>query len=170
DGNNWGTRYDRWVYVLGVENFEDPTRPSTFNGNGVNGLDLSFVPQNSFRFWNKYSFREGPLAGIEVGAGVRYNGSAPTSVPIGVNPGALATNVYKPPDTPEHMEADLMLTYKRDIFDLPWRFSIRVANLFDEDMEEATATYTTPLGETIKRRTQVYYPGRSWRFQASVTF
>ena len=37
DGINYGTEYDVWNYLLGRENFADPTRPSTYNGASVQG-------------------------------------------------------------------------------------------------------------------------------------
>jgi outer membrane receptor protein involved in Fe transport len=168
NGTNWGTEYDRWVYILGPENFEDPTRPSTYNGASVRGIDLSFVPQTSLRLWNKYTFVEGPLDGLYVGGGVRYNSSVKTSVPIG---GAtLSQNQYPTPDLPERYVFDALVGYRFSWGATDWSLSFKVDNLFDEVWGESVATYENPYGTEIKRRTRVRYDERFYRFSIDLSF
>lgn len=171
EGTHWREfmKYDRWVYILGIDNFEDPTDPSTFNGTGVNGLDLSFVPKLNFTLWNKYSFREGPLEGLEIGGGLRYQGPAPTAAPIG---GANFTaNKYLPPDTPARYELDAMLSYSLTFWDIRWRFSLNVRNLLDDRMDEATVTYLIEeTGEERSLRTRQFYRPRTFTLRVSATF
>ena len=165
---NFGTEFDRWTYILGVENFEDPTRPSTFTGEGVNGLDLSFVPQTSLNLWNKYRFAEGPLQGLEVGGGVRYQSSTPTDIVIGGE--HLTENRYLAPDRPERWEVDAMLSYRFDLFGTTWRASLRISNLLNKQGDILEYVYDNPFGGTETRRTEVYYGSRSFRLSLKTNF
>ena len=168
DGVNWGTRYDAWVYLLGVENFTDPTKPSTFTGGSVNGLDLSFVPRTSFSLWNKYQFSEGPLEGLEIGGGVQYFSSAPTSLAIG---GAnISDNLYPTPDTPDRFKWDGFVGYRFQAWGVDWRLAVRIKNILDDTQDTVEAAYTTSDGLIEKRRTQVYYEPRTWRISLTASF
>jgi len=167
-GTNWGTEYDYWVYVLGPDNFDDPTHPSTYNGASVKGLDLSFVPSESFRLWNKYSFREGPLDGIEIGGGVQYNGSVATAVAIGGSD--LTQNRFMTPDVPERYVFDAFISYRAEFWNIDWRFNLKIGNVFDDDESVAYANYENEYGTPIKRRTIIYYEPRSWRFSITARF
>jgi outer membrane receptor protein involved in Fe transport len=167
-GKNWGTEWDSWVYILGKENFADPTRASTFNGGSVRGLDLSFVPQYSAKLWNMYRFREGPLDGLRIGGGVQYIGSAPTSVPIGGS--TLASNLYATPDTAERFIVDTSVSYKWNWGAVDWYLSLRISNLLDEREDTTYAEYTTILNTVEKRRTRIYYNPRTWRLSLTAKF
>jgi len=168
-GNNWGTRYDAWVYLLGVENFEDPTRASTFTGGSVNGIDLSFVPQTSLSLWNKYQFTEGPLDGFELGGGVQYFSGAPTSIAIGGT--SLGANQFPTPDTPERYKWDAFLGYRFTMFEMEWRLALRIKNLLNQDDDTAYAEYSTDVpGVTERRRTEVFYEPRTWRLSLTASF
>jgi outer membrane receptor protein involved in Fe transport len=166
---NFGTQWDKWVYILGVENFEDPSLPSTFNGNGVNGLDLSLLPSTSLRMWNKYRFSEGPLDGLEIGGGVRYQSATPTSVSIGGK--HLAENRFLTPDRPSTVFFDGMLSYKFKAWGANWRASLRVSNLFNKTRDIIDVHYPdNGFGGSELRRTEVYYGGRSFRFTLGASF
>jgi len=167
-GVNYGTEWDAWVYVLGKENFSDPTRASTFDGGSVKGLDLSFVPQYSGKLWNMYRFTDGPLDGLRIGGGVQYIGSAPTSVPIGGN--ALAANLYSTPDTPERFILDTSISYKWQWLDLDWYLSLRISNLLDETSDTVEVSYDTFVNTVEKRRTRIYYTPRTWRLSLTTKF
>jgi outer membrane receptor for ferric coprogen and ferric-rhodotorulic acid len=168
NGVNWGTEYDKWVWILGPENFEDPTRPSTFTGGSVKGLDLSFVPQTSLRMWHKYSVREGALEGLSVGAGVQYNSSVPTSVPIGG--ASLSSNRYLTPDVPERFVYDAMVSYGFEAWGTDFSLSFNVDNLLDDNWDEVVVEYEGEYGNTIKRRTQIRYEPRFYRFSLTARF
>jgi hypothetical protein len=165
-----GSKYDRWVFVLGEENFSDPTDPTTFNGNGVNGLDLSFVPEWNVSLWNKYRFREGPLENLEIAGGVKYFGEAPTSVPIG-GP-TLSENEFPTPPTPERFEFDASLSYRFNWMDIGWRIALKINNLFDDTVDESVVQYSDPGGiiDPVYRRTRVLYAPRTYRLSISADF
>jgi len=167
-GINWGTEYDIWVYLLGEENFSDPTRASTFNGGDIRGMDLSFVPQYSGKLWNMYRFTEGPLDGFKIGGGIQYIGSAPTSVPIGGQ--QLAENRYTTPDTPDRFILDASLSYRWKWADIDWFLSLRIANLLDERSDTVEVTYDTAIATQQKRRTRIYYNPRTWRLSLTAQF
>ncbi|KAF0095891.1 MAG: TonB-dependent receptor plug [Puniceicoccaceae bacterium 5H] len=177
-GINWGTEYDRWVYVLGPENFEDPTRPSTFNGKGVDGIDLSGVPATNLTLWNRYNFREGPLEGLATGLGVRWESSVPTSVEIGstsYSTGSGSNHLsfvnYPTPDRPARYTLEAFASYDlRDFFDMDWSIQLNVRNLLNDDYDYVTAEYENPTGGIERRRYEIAYPGRSFRLSVKAKF
>ena len=156
------------MYLLGLENFQDPTRPSTFTGGSVKGLDLSFVPKFSGKIWNMYRFTDGILDGLRIGGGVQYIGSAPTSVSIGGN--RLTENLYRTPDSPDRFIVDASASYKWTWADIDWFLSLRIGNLLDETEDTTTVTYDTVLGSQEKRRTRIYYAPRTWRLSLTARF
>lgn len=168
DGQNYGTEYDVWVYVLGRENFTDPTRASTFTGGSVRGLDLSMTPSTSLRLWNKYSFREGLLKGFAIGGGLQWNSSVATSTPIGGTD--LVENRYPTPDLPSHYELEAMLSYSAEFWDIDWRFQMNVRNLLDDNYDAPVAEYVDYYGTTIYRRAVKLYDPREFRFSVSARF
>jgi hypothetical protein len=165
-----GSKYDRWVFVLGEENFTDPTDPTTFTGEGVNGMDLSFVPEWNLSLWNKYRFREGPLEDLEIAGGVKYFGEAPTSVAIGGT--TLRENEFPTPPTPERFEFDASISYRFNFMDIRWRIALKVNNLFDDEVDEAVVEYRDPDGpiDPVFRRSRVYYGPRTYRISLSASF
>lgn len=167
-GENFGTRYDAWVLLLGVDNFDDPTRASTFNGGSLKGLDLSFVPRSSASLWNKYRFSEGPLTGLEIGGGVKYTGSAPTSVDVGGR--TMGANQFRTPDTKERFVFDAFTAYRFDLFNMRWRASLNVRNVFNHTEDTLYAHYQNDFGGEEVRRTRVYYSPRTWRLSLSAEF
>ena len=50
-----------------VTKSNDPTRV---------GAPINYNPENSYRLWNRYDFRDGPLAGLGIGAGLRHRDAA----------------------------------------------------------------------------------------------
>lgn len=167
-GENFGTEYDRWVYVLGPENFTDPTRPSTFTGGSVRGLNLNPAPETSLRLWNVYRFEDGLLKGFSVGGGIQWNSSVQTATPIGGS--NLIENRYLTPDLPAHHEVEAMLSYRRKIGEVDWRFQFNVRNLFDDNYDMPVATYTNTYGGTEYRRFEKVYDRREFRFSVSAKF
>jgi outer membrane receptor for ferric coprogen and ferric-rhodotorulic acid len=165
-------RYEAWVAQLGIENFEDPSDPTTFTGGSVNGIDLSLVPQWNLNLWNKYRFEEGPLEGLEIGGGVRYTSGAPTAVAVGGND--FSENAFLPPDTKERYEFDLSLVYSFDFLGSRWRLGLKVRNLLDDRVDETVTTYEyeDPFGVTDTRtlRTRTLYAPRTWRISLSTLF
>lgn len=161
------TEYDVWVFLLGPDNFEDPKDPSTLKSGSIKGVDLSFVPQVNFTLWNKYSFVDGPLDGLELGMGLNYSGPTPTSVEIG---GAyMEMNPYPTPDIPAHTRMDAYLGYRFEKWGVDWRLAFNVYNLANTIKGEDIVEYP---GEerTRYRRTMAYYDSRSVRFSITASF
>lgn len=93
----------------------------TKDNSGLVGKDPANVPRNLAKLWLDYTFRTGPLAGLGLGAGVRYTGVS----------FANTTNTYKIPD---YALFDVALRYdlaKADPRLKGWAVSANVANLFD---------------------------------------
>lgn len=165
-----GTQYDVWVYVLGVEAFDDPTDPTTTNGKGINGLDLSFAPEWNFSWWNKYTLSEGRLEGLELMAGARYFGEAPTAVAIGGE--NASDNRYPTPPTKERYVFDAGLNYGFDWMDVRWRIGLNISNVFDDRIGENIIAYAD-LDDPTKtqfRRSRVVYAPRTWRLTVTANF
>lgn len=164
------TEYDYWVGLLGRENFADPRNPSTLlPGSSISGLDLSFVPRDSWRFWNNYTFDEGPLEGISLGGGVRYNSSIPTTISIGGE--NLSVNKFPTPDLPERYVVDASISYRWKMWDARWRLALKINNVFDDFKSEAVSVYDDEsFREPVVRRSLAYYDPRSFRIMLSTEF
>jgi iron complex outermembrane receptor protein len=72
------------------------------------------VPLNRFSAWGDYTFQGGPLAGIQVGGGVRY---------VGSTAGDSANTFAVPAST----AIDALVAYSKD----NWRLALNVTNLAD---------------------------------------
>lgn len=168
DGQLFTTEYDIWVYLLGPDNFEDPKDPTTLKGSAVNGIDLSFVPDWNLVLWNKYAFREGPLEGFSIAAGVRWTSSIPTTA--GVGGSRISTNRYPTPDVPDRYVVDLALSCRKTMADIDWTLAFKVNNLLDDNLAEAIATYSDDEGNSIMRHTYQRYLPISFRFSISAAF
>ncbi len=84
------------------------------------GAPLPTTPEHTASIFVDYTLREGSLAGLGFGAGVRYKGESAGSLPGPFNP-----VVY---DTPSTTLVDAAIHY--DLMD--WRLAINASNLFDE--------------------------------------
>jgi outer membrane receptor protein involved in Fe transport len=165
-----GTPYDKWVYVLGADAFDDPTDPTTTNGKGVNGLDLSFAPKWNLSLWQKYTLREGPLTGMDFTFGVRFFGEAPTSVSIGDAQSAF--NRYPTPPTKERFVLDAGINYSFEWMRARWRIGLKIDNLLDDVVSENVVEYVDVEDPSIShlRRSRVLYAPRTWRVSLTATF
>lgn len=58
--------------------FNHFTRAEVTKSNDPNrvGTPINYNPENSYRLWNRYDFRDGPLAGLAIGAGLRHSDAA----------------------------------------------------------------------------------------------
>jgi outer membrane receptor protein involved in Fe transport len=166
-GENLGTPYDRWVYFLGRDAFEDPSDPTTLT-TGIKGLSLFFSPNHSGAIWNKYVFDDGPLDGLELGIGAIYNSESPTSIPIGGRDALL--NPYRTPPIPERLKFDALLAYSWDWLDARWRLQMNIYNLTNDTLGRSIVNYETPEGENIKRRTVRFYAPTTFRCSLGVSF
>lgn len=168
DDRIFTTEYDRWVRILGPENFEDPTRPETLKGGAIEGIDLSFVPNWSFRIWNKYQFTDGWMEGIEIGAGIRGNGSVATTVPIGgIN---LSENAFPTPDVPERFVGDAMISYRHQGEHVTWTLRLNVFNIFAPQIVNQEVAFTREDGESEFRRTRIINDPAAYRISLGMAF
>ncbi len=192
-GTEFGTEYDSWVRALGraaygleeIDNDGDglPDQilrngepvsltnivPANSNTGGIEGANLFLGAEDEASFWNKYTFREGPLRRLSLMFGVRYTGPAATAVTVGGE--NLQQNLYPTPDTEERLEFDAGITYTRNWGDTQWRFALNAYNLTDDQKGYTEASYNNINDNSIeRRRTQVYYAPRSFRFSVGVTF
>ena len=172
-GNDWATGWDVWTWAFHRQNFTDPKDPTTFTGEGVNGIDISFVPQDNLALWNKYSFTDGALENLEIFGGVTWASEAETSSPIGGQ--NVRANYFRTPATTERYEVGAGLGYRFEWRDVRWNLRLNVNNLFDDTYDANYVTYneTDPLtGETFteKRRWERYYPGITFRLTLMANF
>ncbi len=87
---------------------------------GQVGARLFGQPRHKASLFADYTVRAGPAAGLGFGAGVRYVGNSPGSLPGPFNP-----IVY---ETGEATLADAVVRYGRD----GWRLAVNVGNLLDK--------------------------------------
>ena len=195
NGNAFGTEYDNVFRILGRENagiigsdtdgdgvndrFVDingneinaanPARPSDFTA-GLDDISFFFNPEDQASFWTRYSFLEGRLKGLGLSAGVRYDGPAQTSIPIGGSD--LGENLFQTPETEERWRFDAGVYYAFQAFgDLNWRLSLNIYNLTDDTEGLVTRSVTDPsTGNVVNKRTRTVYAPRSFRFGVAVDF
>jgi len=172
-GNDWATGYDSWNWAFGRQNFTDPKDPTTFTGEGVNGIDISFVPQNNLSLWNKYQFTEGKLKNFDLFGGVTWKDGAVTSVPIGGQ--KIRANFFRTPPTAERYNVQAGFGYQWATDKADWRLRVNVNNLLDDTYDSNVITYneTDPLSGaafTEQRRWEQYFNGRSYRLSLNASF
>ncbi len=186
----FGTEYDSWVRTFGREAFglvetdnDGDGVPDSITKNGqpialgdvspldlvggLQGVNLYQGSEDSASVWGKYTFREGPFDGANIGLGMVYTGPAPTSVPIGGTD--LAENRYGTPPTAERFRADLALGYRWNWNDTAMSLRLNVYNLTDDQKGYSEITYMDE-GVAIPRRTEIYYAPRSYRVSLNVNF
>ncbi|MCH6259090.1 TonB-dependent receptor plug domain-containing protein [Puniceicoccaceae bacterium K14] len=141
----------------------------------TNGAEVSTYlgSEDTASIFQKYSFLEGKLKGLELNMGTSYIGPAATSVPIG-GPGLLE-NLYQTPETKERYIVNAGITYKWRTEKRNYDFRLTVSNLLDDQKGETTASYDVfdpdgTFNRTELRRTVKYYAPRSFRFTVSTTF
>lgn len=171
-GENLGTIYDKWVYYLGRDAFEDPTDPTTLK-TGIAGLSLFYAPQHSASIWNKYTFNEGRLAGLELGIGAKYVSESQTSIPIGGRDAII--NPYRTPPVPERLTVDGMLAYNWKWNNVRWRLQLNVYNITNDTEGHSFVNYTVAedqpyAGDVVRRRTLHYYTPTTFRLSLGLAF
>ncbi|MCC5805950.1 MAG: TonB-dependent receptor plug domain-containing protein [Opitutales bacterium] len=81
---------------------------------------LRNAPRHKLAVWNKYTFIEGPLTGVELGVGVRHSSRH--------HPRDGAS----PMVNPSYTVFDGLIAYSREIGGRDWRFSLNLENLTDK--------------------------------------
>lgn len=175
DPNGLNTGLHPVFWVLGPENFTDPTRPSTYSGNIGAGTLNNDTPKHAATLWTKYSFKEGPLAGLDLRAGVRYSGERLAESPW---EGALdaiqrgqGVEFTKAP-VPAVTLVDIGAGYTREFRGVEYNLSVNVRNLLDDVLFEADApvrTVLTPDGR-IPVKTRYYAEPREVRVSLRANF
>lgn len=84
------------------------------------GNRLAYAPKNSVSFWNKYTFREGPLNGVFLGAGIVHQD------PMHHNTSASVLL------TPAYTRLDLLVGYSGHLGERPFRVDLKIDNVTDE--------------------------------------
>ncbi|MEM9158098.1 MAG: TonB-dependent receptor plug domain-containing protein [Verrucomicrobiota bacterium] len=166
---NFATEYDIWVRQLGANAFADPTVPSSLDpdGSDIVGTSLSLEPKDSFSFYSTYRLNEGMWKGTRLSLGAIYQGDRPTALSFGG--GSADINRFPTPDLDPRWEWRLGLGYKTVINNAEWSFNLTANNLFDDEGQEVRVAYDD-AGETLRRRSFAFYPGRTIRFSTKVSF
>ncbi len=131
------TGMEPWYWYLPAEDFADPKRPSTYQGNLSAGTRNTDVPVHSFTLWSKYDFTEGRLEGLDLRLGARYTSERAAEAPWARAGGGfndaihrgLGENTKAP--VPAYTLWDAGAGYKWRWKGLDWRLNINVRNLFD---------------------------------------
>lgn len=192
-GFQYGTEYDWWVWTLGREAFgleehdddgdgvvDRVTKegqnevlklgdvPSSSLVGGLEGVSLYRGPEDTFSLFQKYTFLEGALQGLDASLGIIFTGPAQTSIPIGGT--YLAQNLYGTPPTPERWTVNLGFSYRWKWGDQRYTARIHIFNLLDDQKGESVVEYADPDGQPVPRRTTLYYHPRNFRATVSVNF
>ena len=105
----------RGLNVIGTYTYLDPVVTSATDGS--QGKQVGAVPRHQASGWVDYTFNDGPLTGLGLGAGVRFVGSTQAS----------NLDLFKVRD---RTLADLAVRY---VFgqDLRWKAALNINNVFD---------------------------------------
>ncbi|MCD8483085.1 MAG: TonB-dependent receptor [Verrucomicrobia bacterium] len=104
------------------------------------------TPEFTFRLWNKYTFRDGPLEGFDIGVGVSWSDRREATL------SADDQGSYKV--IPDRTSVSLALGYKRNFSNFDLNLRLNISNLLNDDKVYGYA-YTEP---------------RSFRLTATVNF
>lgn len=167
------TGLEPWFWYLPPEDFADPTRPSSYNGNLSSGVSNTDVPLHSFTFWSKYEFVDGFLEGLDLRFGARYTSERAAESPWS-NGGAfvdaidrgVGENVKAP--VPAFTLYDIGLGYEWDWKDMTWRINLNIRNLFDKTRLTALSSRTSIFGQP--ELTRYYVEGRDIRLSLRLDF
>ena len=106
------------------------------------GSAMPFVPKDMFRLFTTYSFKEEPLTGWKIGAGVTWHGSSP-GVYLDPVSGATDTTTIK---SPGYAVCDAMVSYNFKAGDLKATFQLNIDNAFDKSYYTDAFMYVEPWG------------------------
>jgi hypothetical protein len=186
-----GTEYDSWWNYMGVplEQRRGNKDESTFDFVGqIKGARTIDNPRNQLGFWNKYEFSQGALKGLNLGAGVNYNGTRQSEVVInnGARNLALQENVRLKPHFAADYKVNLGVGYRRKLSERTWNFRLNVNNVLNEQKKVTygsstlfidpatggTVASTTAGAQkiTVPERAVRYYEPISYRLTVSTQF
>jgi len=123
------------------------------------GVTLLGNRKHKFNFFTRYTFNEGPLNGLFVGGGYRYQGKMPTN---------FSSEILQ--FSKSRGEADLLMGYrlpKMRFLPHGARIQLNIRNLFDET--EPHITRYGPSNAAVISRAALVAP-RTWRITTSFDF
>jgi outer membrane receptor protein involved in Fe transport len=118
--------------------------PAMNDGEDANWHTLAQVPEHLFHIWAKYTWNEGRLRGLSIGAGGNYESASPGDQSR--NRGWIAGDFWK---------FDAMAAYRTKLGGLDTTFQFNASNLFDK--EYVTGSFGLA-------------PTRIWRLSARIAF
>jgi outer membrane receptor protein involved in Fe transport len=167
------TGIEPWFWYLPQEDFADPKRPSTYNGDLSRGVSNTDVPAHSFTFWGKYEFLDGWLEGFDIGVGARYTSERAAESPWSSGGGFVdaihrgaGENVKAP--VPDFTLWDLRLGYEFNWRNIDWTINLNIRNVLDKQRLSALADNREVLG--VPALTEYYLPPRDVRLSIRAAF
>jgi Outer membrane receptor for ferric coprogen and ferric-rhodotorulic acid len=137
------------------ELYTDPEDTSTFKGYGT-GARMDDTPEHQVSAWASYSFREGALSGLTLGAGGWWE--SPRQYFSGITHGAGAKVLDKNGnpiirETEERLNVDLMVRYEFELGNRPSALQLNVSNVLD-DRDLYGYLYAAPRRYTLEFSTR----------------
>jgi outer membrane receptor protein involved in Fe transport len=168
------TGLEPWFWYLPPEDFADPTRPSTYQGNLSAGTRNTDVPVHSFTFWTKYDFTDGRLEGLDLRFGARYTSERAAEAPWAEAGGGFSDAIHgglgdnTKADVPAYTLYDAGIGYKWQWKGLDWRFNVNIRNVFDK--RRLTALSDRRTVGNLPEVTLFHLEGRDVRVSLRVEF
>lgn len=97
------------------------------------GRALTYTPENTVSFWNRYEFKDGPLKGITTALGGRWSEAA-----------RMSPDPERPMIIPSFVTLDAMLAYNFKFGDRTIRTQLNVKNLADKEYREGSLGMFAP--------------------------
>lgn len=157
---------------------DNPFKPSDAT-TGIDGVSLHFNPQDTLTLATKYSIMDGFLDGTALFVGMKYEGEAQTSIPIGGSD--LADNLFRTPDTDSRITVDLGIFYTFDYKATRWRLSLNIQNLLDDTETFTSVTTANPFYDPaepvsslnraeVTKRSRILHMPRTFRLGVDISF
>ncbi|RXK53782.1 TonB-dependent receptor [Oleiharenicola lentus] len=125
---NW-TPTDNYSLIFGWANSIEAETTKSNNATFI-GRRFGGIPENTYNVWNRYSFTDGPLAGLTLAGGVRHND--------GTNLSQDPNNIVQ---IPAFTVFDVMASYKFKAGDRTYKAQLNVKNLTDKLYREGSDGY-----------------------------
>jgi outer membrane receptor protein involved in Fe transport len=157
---------------------DNPFKPSDAIS-GIDGVSLHFNPEDTLTLATKYSFLDGLFDGTAVFVGVKFEGEAQTSIPIGGSD--LADNLFRTPDAGSRLTIDLGLFYSFQYKSTRWRLSLNIQNLTDDRETFSSVVTANPFYNPsqpvsslnradVTKRSRILHVPRTFRVGVDISF
>jgi outer membrane receptor protein involved in Fe transport len=185
------TEYDSWWNYMGAaleDRAANPDESSYSIASAVAGARTIDVPEHQVATWNKYTFTEGKLKGLDLGLGITWKNERQAQVAIdnGLRTNASRENTRTKPYYPADTKVNAAIGYRFNLGETSWRVQLNLNNVLSDNEDVAydesilyinpttgtTVPSTTPGAQqiTVPERARIVYKPFTYRLTATMSF